>query len=142
MKHKILTIAATVGILLSLSVIAGAQTRNRIEATIRFDFMAGAKEMKAGDYSIKRISESTFLVRSADGKNNAIMMATVSLQQRREGSPQRLVFKRFGSQYLLTEVWTDRDGDGRGLDTVKTEQRLAKTNEAKPQTIEVLAKIN
>lgn len=142
MKQKILTIAAIVGVLLSLSIAAGAQTRNRIEANIRFDFMAGDKLMKAGDYSVTRISQSTVLLRRADGKSSAIVMAPVSLRQRRDGSPERLVFKRFASEYVLIEVWTDRDGDGRGLDTLKIEQRLAKTNGAKPQTIEVLAKGN
>ena len=142
MKHKILTIAATMGILLGLSIAASAQTRNRIEATIRFDFVAGEKMMKAGDYSVTRISQNTVMLRSADRKNSAIVLAPVSLHQRGDGSPERLVFKRFGSEYLLAEVWTDRDSDGRGLDIVRSEQRLAKTNGAKPQTVEVLAKGN
>ena len=141
MKHKILTIVATMGILLGLSVTAAAQTRNRIEATIRFDFMAGEKQMKAGKYSVKRISQNTLMLRSADG-DSAILIAPVSLRQRRDGSPERLVFKRFGGQYLLVEVWTDRDGDGRGLDAVKSEQRLAKNTGTKPQTVEVFAKGN
>ena len=142
MKQKILTIAATLGILLGLSAVAAAQTRNRIEATIRFDFIAGNKELKAGDYSVTRISQNTVLVRSADGKTSAVVLAPVSLQQRGDGSHERLVFKQFGSTYLLTEVWTDRDADGRGLDTMKSEKRLAKSNGAKPQTVEVLAKGN
>jgi len=142
MKQKILTIAATLGILLGLSAVAAAQTRNRIEANIRFDFIVGNKELKAGDYSVTRISQNTVSVRSADGKTSVIVLAPASLQQRRDGSHERLVFKQFGSTYLLTEVWTDRDADGRGLDTMKSEQRLAKSNGAKPQTVEVLAKGN
>ena len=142
MKQKILTIAATLGILLGLSAVAAAQTRNRIEANIRFDFIVGNKELKAGDYSVTRISQNTVSVRSADGKTSVIVLAPTSLQQRRDGSHERLVFKQFGSTYLLTEVWTDRDADGRGLDTMKSEQRLANANGAKPQTVEVLAKGN
>jgi hypothetical protein len=143
MKQRILTAAATLAVLLSLAVVAGAQTRKKIEATIRFDFVAGESRLRAGDYSVIRVSDKAFLLRSADGKSKAIVLAPITIRQREEGSPERLVFNRYGSEYFLAQVWSDRTGDGHALYPAKTEARVAKkmeqTNSA-PQTIEVFAK--
>src|ERR1043166_7892286 len=142
MKHKILIMAATLGALFSLAVAAGAQTRNQVKVRIGFDFVAGESKLEAGDYSVKRLSQNAILLRSADGKSKAIVLVPITLSRRREDAPERLVFKRYGSEYLLVEVWTDRQNDGRALDTVKTEKRLAKRIKSAPQTVEVLAKQN
>ncbi len=146
MKQGILTLVATLGVVLGLAVMAGAQTRNKIDATIRFDFAAGETKLKAGDYSVRRISDKSFLLRSADGQNKAIVLAPISIrQQRPEGSPERLVFKRYGNEYFLAQVWSNRNGDGSALSPTKTEARLAKQmekNNSSAQTVEVLAKTN
>jgi len=142
MKHKILMIAATLGALFSLAVAAGAQPRNQVKARIGFDFVAGESKLKAGDYSVRRLSQNAILFRSADGKSSAIVLAPIALPRRREDAPERLVFKQYGSEYLLVEVWTDRQSDGRALDTVKAERRLAQRIKSVPQTVEVLAKQN
>ena|SRR5437773_1415927 len=143
MKRRILTMVATLGVLLGLAVVAGAQARNKVEVNIRFDFAAGETKLRAGNYTVKRISNKAFSLRSADGKSNAIVLAPISIRQRPEGSPERLVFKRYGSQYFLVQVWTDRNGEGSALYPSKTEERLTKqmekTNSA-PQTIEIVSK--
>lgn len=140
MKQKIFTIAATFGLLMSLAVAAGAQTRGSIRASIRFDFVVGEKRMLAGDYTVRRVSTNSFVLRRDDGKDTTIVFAPVSMRQRDEGSPERLVFTQIGSQYFLTQLWTNRQTDGRALSRPKAEERLAKETHTAPRTVEVLAK--
>jgi hypothetical protein len=142
MKQKIFTMAATFGLLLGLAVVAGAQTRGTVRASIRFDFVAGEKRMLAGDYTVRRISTNSFILRRDDGKETAIVLAPLSMRQRPEGSPERLVFTQIGGQYFLTELWTDGRADGRALNRAKADERLAKETHSAPRTVEVLAKSN
>jgi hypothetical protein len=142
MKQKIFTMAATLGVLLGLAVVAGAQTRGTVRASIRFDFVAGEKRMLAGDYTVRRMSANTFILRRDDGKESAMVLAPVSMRQRQEGSPERLVFTKIGGQYFLTQLWTDRRADGRALNRAKADERLAKETDSAPRVIEVLAKSN
>jgi hypothetical protein len=52
-----------------------AQSRTKIEATIPFDFTAGETALNAGVYSLRFVSHNALLLRSADGKESAIIVA-------------------------------------------------------------------
>jgi len=58
MKYTSLKTIAMLGLFIVLAVItASAQTGSRIEASIPFDFAAGETNLKAGNYTVKRISK-------------------------------------------------------------------------------------
>ena len=75
-------------------------------------------------------------------KTSVIVMAPLAIQQARNDAPERLVFKRYGNEYFLSQVWTNRAADGRGLFASKTESRLAKQMDKneRPQSVEVVAR--
>lgn len=143
MKQRILTMAATVAAVMMLTMVSvNAQSGARIEAKVPFDFAAGDTTLKAGDYSVTRIARNAFLLRSADLKSSVVVQAPIAIGQRREGSPTRLVFTRYGSEYFLAQVWSDAGGEGRQLYSSKSEERLAKQgkkNGETPRLVEVLA---
>src|SRR5260370_15207506 len=127
MKYTSLKTVAMLGLFFVLAVMtASAQTGSRIEASIPFDFAAGETKLKAGDYTVKRISKDALQLRNAQTKTSVIVLAPLAIQQMRNDAPERLVFNRYGSEYFLTQVWTNRTADGRGLFTSKAENRLAK----------------
>jgi len=139
MKQRILTMAAMVAALMMMTIWSvNAQSGARIEANVPFDFTAGDAKLKAGSYSVTRISRNAFLLRNADLKTSVVLQAPVAIEQRREGSPARLVFKRYGDSYFLAQVWSDVRAEGRQLNSSKTEESLAKQFKHKNETARVV----
>ena len=143
MKYTSLRTIAMLGLFFVLAVMtAKAQTGSRIEASVPFDFAAGETKLKAGDYAVKRISKDALQLSNAQTKTSVIVMAPLTIQQTRNDAPERLVFKRYGNEYFLSQVWTNRAADGRGLFASKTENRLAKEMDKtrqRPQSVEIVA---
>jgi hypothetical protein len=108
-------------ILLLMATMASAQT---VHFTVPFSFVAGSKNLPAGDYIIELNRENhSVIFRSEDPSgNNALMLATNS-----EGgaNPDKTyaVFKRYGAHYFLASVW--REGVGQTLIPGKLERELA-----------------
>jgi hypothetical protein len=108
-------------ILLLVATMASGQT---IHFTVPFSFVAGSKNLPAGDYIIELNRENhSVIFRSEDPSgNNALMLATNS-----EGgaNPDKTyaIFKRYGAHYFLASVW--REGVGQTLIPGKLERELA-----------------
>ena len=142
MKATYLKTIAILGLFFMLAVgSASAQTGSTIEAKVPFDFTAGNAKLKAGSYTVKRVSRNALLLRSADGKTSKVILAPMAIAQIRKDTPERLVFHRFAKQYFLSEVWTNRAADGVQLWPSKAESMLAK-NKANggPQRVEIIAR--
>lgn len=144
MKYTSLRMVAMLALLLALGAVsAHAQTGGMIEARIPFDFAAGETKLKAGDYTFKRISKDALQLRNEQDKTSVMVLAPLAIRQTRNDSPERLVFKRYGNEYFLSQVWTNRAAEGRGLFASRTERRLAKQidkTRQQAQSIEVVAR--
>jgi hypothetical protein len=143
MKRKIMTTGAILGLFVMLNVAAAqAQSANRIQANIPFNFVAGDAKLKAGKYIVERLSMETLTVTSMDGKTRASVLAPKTIENRRVAGRYKLVFQRYGDQYFLSEAWIRGGGEGSGLYPSGAERRLAreiaKTN-ARPQSVEIVA---
>jgi hypothetical protein len=108
-------------ILLLMATMASAQT---VRFTVPFSFVAGSKNLPAGDYTIELNRENhTMIFRSEDRSgNNAVMLATDSVGA---PSPDKTyaIFQRYGAHYFLASVW--REGVGQTLTPGKLERELA-----------------
>ncbi|MGI9066209.1 MAG: hypothetical protein ACR2HX_07385 [Pyrinomonadaceae bacterium] len=141
MKKPLFLSVAMLGLLMTLAVVSvHAQSRSKIEVTIPFDFTAGKVKLEAGTYSVKFISHNALLLRSADGKQSAIIVAprTVGWDKK----PERVVFHRYGDRYFLSQVWMLRTDSGRELDPSSAELSLAKEiakSNAQPPKVEIAA---
>ena len=144
MKHKTLTTVAILGLFLTLAVaLVHAQSANRITVTIPFNFTAGGAKLKAGNYIVDRPSMERLTFASVDGKTRAFVLAPVALQSTRKSVSEKLVFLRYGDQYVLSEIWISRGTDGNGLYSSGAERGLAKElakTSTKPQTVEIIAR--
>ena len=116
-----------------------AQTGRRIEASIPFDFAAGKTNLKAGDYTVRRISRNVLLLRTADNKTSVLLQAAVRIPPPRSEFPTKLVFTESGGRYFLTEIWADINGDGMQLGATRTESLIARESggAARPQRVEI-----
>lgn len=142
MKNQILRNTAILGLFFMLAVASvNAQTARRAEVTVPFDFTAGKTTLKAGSYSVKKLSGNAIQFRTADGETTALVNAQLSLDSRDFKAGQRLVFNKYGERYFLSQVWLSVE-TGRQLFTspaeanAAREYRLAKKN-AKPERVDV-----
>ena len=129
MKQHIFKLTAIFAIFLGLAV-AGvqAQAPSKVEVNIPFEFSAGTKKLQPGLYSIKRLSGNYLALRSTDGKSTVILNAPINLASTDQNSAERLVFKKYGEQYYLSQIWL----------TVDTGRELAvRQKAAKPEIVEL-----
>ncbi|HEU0177477.1 MAG TPA: hypothetical protein VFV58_24705 [Blastocatellia bacterium] len=149
MKKQILSIAATLTLILPMSIIGFAGLSGRVSANIPFDFTVGNKEFKSGKYAVSRLfngnTADTLIIRSAD--NSEAANFNVNSVTGKGDSQARLVFRRYGNQYFLAQIFDGESREGYGLLKSKTEREAAKKrdvitqNVAEPDVVTVVAQI-
>ena len=119
MKNKIYKTIALFGIFMVLGV-AGvrAQAPSKVDVKIPFEFSAGKTTLKAGVYTIKRISANNVALRNANGQASVILNAPITLSSNDPNAVERLVFSKRGEQYVLAQIWLTAD-TGREIWTQK-----------------------
>jgi hypothetical protein len=128
LKKQILSIVSTLALIVPMSIIGFAGLSGRVSANIPFDFVVGNKEFKAGRYSVDRLSASntsdTLIIRSAD--NSEAANFNVNRVSGKGESQARLVFRRYGNQYFLGQIFDGESKEGYGLQKSKAEREAAK----------------
>ena len=123
MNNQIYRLIALFGIFLGLAVTGvRAQAPSKVEVNIPFEFSAGKTTLKAGVYTIKRLSGDNLTFRSADGQSSVILNAPVTHNSSDPNSVERLVFSKRGEQYFLAQIWLTAD-TGREVWTDKKPQK-------------------
>ena len=109
MKKQMFTVAAA----LLLSTFAPQSHAAPVtQAKIPFAFEVNNKTMPAGKYEVARVFESSDaaqLIRSTDSGSGAVLPTMVLIRTDRGEGP-KLVFRCYGKECFLSEVWS---GDGR-----------------------------
>jgi len=114
------------------SVISHAQAGNQFTVTIPFNFYVAGKTLPAGQYHVGRSTEDSegLVLRGADGRTGVFVL-TRGIQTAEVPQQSKLVFRRYGDQYFLGEVWISARSNGRGLPSSRKE-RLVKQENSKP----------
>jgi hypothetical protein len=148
LKNKILSIVAALTLIVSVSLVGFAGLSGTVSANIPFDFTVGNKEFKAGKYSVERLFASNtsdaLVIRSADNSEAASFNVN---RVSGKGNPQaRLVFRRYGNQYFLGQIFDGQGSEGFGLLKSKAERELAKKRDTitqiavEPEVVTVAAR--
>ena len=149
MKKQILSIIATLTLVVPMSIIGFAGLTTRVKADIPFDFTVGNKEFKAGSYTVSRLyntaTSGTLVIRSADNKAAANFNVNGVLDK---GQPSaKLIFHRYGNQYFLARIFDGTSNEGGELLKSKAEREAAKKrdiitqNVVEPETVTVVAQV-
>ena len=110
MKHQTYRLVAILGIFLGFAVASvHAQAPSRVEVNIPFEFSAGKTTLKAGAYTVKRLSATNVTLRSEDGQASVVLNAPVSLSSNDPNAVERLVFSKRDGQYFLSQIWLTAD---------------------------------
>jgi hypothetical protein len=99
-----------------------AQTGTTVYAKVPFAFSIGDKHMESGQYSIQLLAHNVESWKNESGHPAALVM-TISKETMGDIGRPRLVFRRFGESYVLSEVWTNYSASE--LPTGKYAKKLA-----------------
>lgn len=93
-------------ILSAASVATRAQSAGDAIFNVPFEFMAGNVRLPAGEYVVRRTSESgsTYFVRSRDGRTVATLSVRNNARAGAEGGPAHLTFNVYGGEHFLSQV--------------------------------------
>jgi hypothetical protein len=135
MKNKLMLIAAmTMAVTMTIS--ASAQTNlagSDVKVTVPFSFYAGEHSLPAGVYTVKSDLAHKILILRSDEMPGIFLMTN---RREANNTPEqgRLMFKRYGSNYFLEEVWVTGRAEGQEVRSGKLERELA----SKAQPVEVV----
>jgi len=125
------------GALLALGVsFASAQMR----AIIPFDFSASGSNLVAGAYTVETTGDTNQVLQMCNlQKHRCVFMIASQIASRPQNDPGKLVFNRYGDQYLLSEVWSR--SLVRTLPQDQRERQLAKSG-AEPVVAVIAAELS
>jgi hypothetical protein len=130
---KFVTASTKVGVLVLLSIAAlaasaKAQTGTALKANIPFDFTVAGQRFAAGHYSITRASQTSgdlvLEVNSLDEHSRAFPI-TSRLESLTARDNSVLIFRRYGDEYFLAQVWAAGSTTGRAFAKSRRERQLA-----------------
>jgi hypothetical protein len=116
----------TLTFLVSSAVWAQAQSIH-LKANIPFAFRAGEKLMLAGEYDVQTLGNGVAVRILGPDADRSVMFTTVGISRRIGGDKDaKLIFNKYGEDYVLSEMWWPEQQDGRKAFPSKTEGELAK----------------
>ena len=113
---------------------AHAQSFATLRFTIPFNFAAGNATLAAGTYTVNQSRPGQIALKAPDGRAHATMLAPI-VECAGVQTASKLVFHRYGNTYVLSQIWTARDGCGRQAPVSPNERKLAARQKAADETI-------
>ncbi len=115
-----------------------AQSDHKIIANVPFDFVVMNKQMAAGTYDVTTdLVRSTVLLNGEENGSASFALSFTAVAGKTQ-EHAKLVFKRYGDRYFLSQVWSAGTDQGRELQTSKMEKELAR-NTGRPEIVALLA---
>ncbi len=123
MKKQILVSIATLSIIFTLAITGLANLKNSVTVDIPFAFTVQGKTLPAGEYVIApgRI-EGTVVI--TNKKTGEFTLSTAMHVSGKTDNSARLIFRRYGQQAFLAEVYDGTDG-GQSLPKSSAERAIA-----------------
>jgi hypothetical protein len=116
-----------IGIALAGAAAIYAQSKT-VTADVPFNFYMGSKVMPQGPYRVSEMSDGGVIVLRTKAASSAITAFDVSGKSLDE--PARLVFRRYGETYFLSQIWIGGTSTGRALPRSPREKELAENGPA------------
>jgi hypothetical protein len=125
-KHAIKAFVL-LSLLLSLSAIyVHAQGKTLIrKVQIPFDFSVRDTTFPAGVYSVTRVNQEKIMLRlSNEDSGEAVHIVTIPVQAKKSPKTAKLIFRRYGDTYFLSQVWESDEIQGHQLLKSHTERSV------------------
>jgi prolyl-tRNA synthetase len=129
-------------LLLSLLLSAtGAHAQSAARANVPFAFKVGTKQMPAGTYTVmNETGTNIVMVHNVQTGTSALAMGRLEAPTKKTN---KLIFRRYGSQYFLTAILGSQGSQGLVFQTTKQEQKLqevAKASATSDNNVEIASR--
>jgi hypothetical protein len=127
LKKQAIKAFVLLSLLLTLSAtFVYAQSKTLIrDVKIPFDFSVGAKTFPAGVYSVTRVNQEKIMLRlSSEDGGEAVHVITVPVQAKESPKTAKLIFRRYGETYFLSQIWESDEIQGHQLLKSSTERSV------------------
>lgn len=126
MKQQVLRFLGVLGLLL----VAGSAFAQNIivRADVPFSFNVNKDTLPAGQYEIRTISPSgshVLLINNREAKTGETFLTHAVSASQAQAGKGKLVFKRYGDRYFLSQIWLADTDTGRELPISPRERELA-----------------
>jgi hypothetical protein len=116
----------------------GQSLSYKIQATIPFDFIVGDNKLPAGEYFIGRAQpssdDSVLTISSSNGLTN-IFSSTIAVQTLEPNRHGKLVFRRYGDQWFLFQIWPAGINTGREITRSRLDRAIERNTHAAEKTM-------
>jgi hypothetical protein len=124
MKRKSLIMASLLGLTIVWAGLVSASPIVTVRVDVPFAFSVNNQVLPAGSYEIVQNDNTTMLTIRNQSDRKSTIFGVSTAEERRVPAEAKLVFKRYGDQYFLSQVWT-RDS-GRDVRKSKSERDAAR----------------
>src|SRR5512133_76661 len=128
MKKYFLAILITLSGLFALAVpgVANAQLTSPgvVKANIPFSFTVGKTMLPAGEYRVNNSGTEGVLLIAAEESSQRGLIRTLGVEANNRSSETKLIFRRHGNQYFLSQIWVKNESSGREIPRTRTEKEL------------------
>jgi len=93
-----------------------------VQAKVPFDFTVGNKLLPSGTYTIEK--ESQWIIAIKNNDKPIAMVSVVNQDGEKSANGGKLIFHKYGGQYFLSEVLSDRANMNVRVPVSKTEKRV------------------
>ena|SRR5215472_1538591 len=132
--------------MLALALLATQALRAQepVLANIPFAFTAGKMALPAGEYRIEKLAtgtDSLLLIQRTDYSACMVVIANAT-EPNKEQDHSRLVFRRYGKRYFLSQVWVAGSSRGRELPpSAKEKEQALQARTDKPEEVTIVARL-
>ena len=119
------------------------QAQVRARASVPFGFSLDQKSMPAGTYEIGSTGGKVLVVRNLDTRQARFVIESmhVEVSQASDTPHAKLVFRKYGDQYFLAQIWDGQSRTGIGFPESKLEKELlASGNASQPEVVVIAMK--
>jgi hypothetical protein len=126
MKKQALTLIGVLSLLLAAGSALAQNHGQTVRANIPFDFVVNKQVLPPGQYDITRYGSlgQVLLIHGNDRDTNLLVTANAA-QSLNAADKTKLVFKRYGDRYFLSQVWVEGSRAGRQLPKSAHESEVA-----------------
>ncbi|HLW85252.1 MAG TPA: hypothetical protein VKR60_08575 [Candidatus Sulfotelmatobacter sp.] len=135
---RLLRIIFCAALLLAASAAIPQTKQGDVTADIPFAFVVARQTLPAGHYVISPTSTDSLGIH--DGNNRGTFVPTQSTERSIHDNTCKLVFRRYGDTYFLSEVWASGNTIGKALFRSHAERELEASGKEKEVAVVRLGK--